>query len=183
MALTVTIAPLNGKIGLNKSQKFTATPSGAVADSTFAYKWFVNGVVQTGNEDAMFDYVGTSLGEKTIKVNVISHDKGLVETETAEASTKLTVEEPFGPEVDAVYVHPLPHRNSAYIWSGWWVMDEIDRLTNLGIDWKTAPSDSKYSLHLKVLAKMIVDYPEVDVQESRNGRIVHRSALEVGIIY
>ena len=360
MTLTVTIAPLNGKIGLNKSQKFTATPSGAVADSTFAYEWFVDGKVQTGKEDATFDYVGTSLGEKTLKVNVISRVEGSVETETAEASTKLTVElnkmtgvtaiasaqasvpmggpwtanvvvsgqpsgstveyewtngqlgnkaagtadssvpiklkctanvshagyepltltsnevtitvtkielpglvgdisvtpnqvkvsetykleavasvipdgatfafkwdtgettqavdvvallpgvithtcvitashpdyldsvltktataaveEPFGPEVDAVYVHPLPHRNSAYIRSGWWVMDEIDRLTNLGIDWKTAPSDSKYSLHLKVLAKMLVDYPEVDVQESRNGRIVHRSAFEVDIV-
>jgi hypothetical protein len=80
-------------------------------------------------------------------------------------------------------IHPLPCRNSAYIWVGWWVMDEIEKLTSEGKDWKDPPEDSKYKPHLAALAKMITDYPEVDVQESRHGRIVHRSALEHGIIY
>ncbi|QEG06304.1 capsid and scaffold protein [Shigella phage JK42] len=30
---------------------------------------------------------------------------------------------------------------------------------------------------------MMKDYPEVDVQESRNGYIIHKTALETGIIY
>ena len=80
-------------------------------------------------------------------------------------------------------IHPLPCRNSAYIWVGWWVMDEIEKLTNEGKDWKNPPEDSKYKPHLATLAKMITDYPEVDVQESRHGRIVHRSALDLGVIY
>lgn len=85
---------------------------------------------------------------------------------------------------DLIYVHPLPWRASAYIWAGWWVMDEIQKLTSEGKDWKTASwLDSPYHCHLAVLSKMLTDYPEVDVQESRNGRIVHRSALENGIIY
>ena len=57
-------------------------------------------------------------------------------------------------------------------------------MTLEGKDWKTAiEADTPYYCHLAVLAKMINDYPEVDVQESRNGRIVHRSALDTGIIY
>ena len=81
------------------------------------------------------------------------------------------------------YVHPLPVRNSAYIWCGWWVMDEIQKMTLAGQDWKTDDPDSPYYLHRYTLQKMITDYPEVDVQESRNGRVIHRTALEAGIIY
>ncbi|EMK4141246.1 hypothetical protein V8280_003987 [Escherichia coli] len=81
------------------------------------------------------------------------------------------------------YVHPLPHRTSAYIWCGWWVMDEIQKMTEEGKDWKTDDPDSKYYLHRYTLQKMMKDYPEVDVQESRNGYIIHKTALETGIIY
>lgn len=87
------------------------------------------------------------------------------------------------PEGELPYVHPLPHRTSAYIWCGWWVMDEIQKMTEEGKDWKTEDPDSKYYLHRYTLQKMMKDYPEVDVQESRNGYIIHKTALETGIIY
>lgn len=362
MALTVTLAPLNGKIGVKKTQKFTATPAGAAEGAILSYEWFVDGTVQAEQSEATFDYVASSLGEKTIKVTATAHVEGSDETETANAETKLTVEknkmtgitsvatadtptvpfqgaysakvvvsgqpagstithewnnsqlgdkaagtaittdpiklkctsivshedyddftivsnevtitvtkfelpglvvtvtalpltvkvgetyrvdcdgqssvgdsdyaykwdtgettqtvtftadalgtkvhtcevtatnanynpsiktgsvtvtveQGFDPAVDDVYVHPLPWRNSAYIWAGWWVMDEIEAITKAGGDWKNPPEDNRWKIHLQVLAKMLTDFPEVDVQESRNGRIVHRSALELGIIY
>lgn len=62
-------------------------------------------------------------------------------------------------------------------------MDEIQRMTVAGKDWKLDDPDSDYYLHRYTLAKMLDEYPEVDVQESRNGYIVHRTALEAGIIY
>ncbi|AHY25164.1 Hoc-like head decoration [Pectobacterium bacteriophage PM2] len=83
-----------------------------------------------------------------------------------------------------IFAYPLPWRSSVYIWCGWWVMDAIQKLTTEGKDWKIATKeDTPYHCHLTLLARLLVDYPEVDVQESRNGRIVHRSALEAGIIY
>lgn len=83
-----------------------------------------------------------------------------------------------------IYVHPLPWRESAYIWIGWWVMDEIQRITKEGKDWRLAtPDDSKYYCHIALLAKMLEDYDEVDVQESRNGYIIHHDQLSSGIIY
>lgn len=110
------------------------------------------------------------------------------EDASAESNEVIITVEEKNPEVPEecplIYVHPLPWRNSAYIWCGWWIMDAIESMTEQGKDWKTATKeDSKYYCHLNVLAKMLVDYPEVDVQESRNGYIVHRSALEAGIIY
>lgn len=82
------------------------------------------------------------------------------------------------------YIHPLDHRESAYIWAGWWVMREIEYATDKGIDWKKPDgTDLKYKCDLKTLAKMLTDYPNVEVQESRNGYILDRETLEVGIIY
>lgn len=87
-------------------------------------------------------------------------------------------------ECPIIYVHPLPQRQSAYIWCGWWVLDAMQKLTLEGKDWKTATKeDTPYYCHLAVLNWMVETYPDVDVQESRNGRIVHRSAIEHGIVY
>lgn len=149
-----------------------ATPPGA----TFEYRWDTSAT--TESIEAVAKFVGETSHSCTITCKHPDYEDSVLTKEVV-----VIVEEAFDPEVDAVYVHPLPHRNSAYIWAGWWVMDEIERLTREGKDWKNPPEDSKYKLHLKVLAKMITDYPEVDVQESRNGRIVHRTALELGIIY
>lgn len=104
-------------------------------------------------------------------------------TITATGQVQVTDKVAPEPEGELPYVHPLPHRTSAYIWCGWWVMDEIQKMTEEGKDWKTDDPDSKYYLHRYTLQKMMKDYPEVDVQESRNGYIIHKTALETGIIY
>lgn len=147
-------------------------------------------VPQDGAE-ATFSYVLKGpAGQKTIKVVAINTVPE-AEAETAEATTTITAEGQVQvtdkvapePEGELPYVHPLPHRTSAYIWCGWWVMDEIQKMTEEGKDWKTEDPDSKYYLHRYTLQKMMKDYPEVDVQESRNGYIIHKTALETGIIY
>jgi hypothetical protein len=82
------------------------------------------------------------------------------------------------------YIHPLDHRDSAYIWCGWWVMDEIERSFVEGVDWKNPDgTDLKYQCDLKTLSKMLTVYPNVEVQESRNGYFVNRAMLESGDIY
>ena len=104
-------------------------------------------------------------------------------TVTKTGNVTVTAKVAPAPKGELPYVHPLPHRTSAYIWCGWWVMDEIQKMTEEGKDWKTEDPDSKYYLHRYTLQKMMKDYPEVDVQESRNGYIIHKTALETGIIY
>ncbi|QYN80355.1 hypothetical protein [Kosakonia phage 305] len=82
------------------------------------------------------------------------------------------------------YIHPLDYKDSAFIWCGWWVMDEIERATALGLDWKTGTDPQlKYKCDLRTIAKMLNEHTNVEIQESRHGWIVTRNMLEFGIIY
>lgn len=111
-------------------------------------------------------------------VNITLQNGEVISIQTEDSSIKVNEK-----EVSNVYAHPLPHRNSAYIWVGWWVMEEIQRLTLDGKNWKLDFVGSKYEDHILILVNLLADYPELDVQESKNGRIIHKSALDLGIIY
>lgn len=185
MTTTLELIPVNSKLEKGNSLKYVATLSGAPVDAVTTYKWTIDGEVQPSTQN-FFDYFGTDLGMHSIEVEATTTAQDAT-TDIKAIQTMVEVIERADPadgECPIIYVHPLPWRASAYIWCGWWVMDEIEKLTWAGKDWKTVTADdSKYYCHLAVLAKMLTDYPEVDVQESRNGRIIHRSALEAGIIY
>lgn len=181
MNLTVTISAQSQTVKVGESYSATCGVTGQPSGATLAYKW------STGETTADISAVAQTEGNIALTCEVTAKAAGYEDAVKTSNVLNITVEaaEPVVPdECPILYVHPLPHRSSAYIWAGWWVMDAIQKLTEEGKDWKTATaSDTPYYCHLATLAKMIEDYPEVDVQESRNGRIVHRSALEAGIIY
>ncbi|WDS61730.1 highly immunogenic outer capsid protein [Cronobacter phage vB_Cdu_VP8] len=163
-----------------KAFTLKASATSAVSGVSFEYAW------NTGETGDTLTKTETSEGDKSYTVTVTAKAAGYDDaTETASKTVAVEKVEPEVPdECPLIYVHPLPQRSSAYIWCGWWVMREIEKLAKDGKDWKTATkADSPYYCHLNVLAKMLTDFPEVDVQESRNGYIVHRSALEYGVIY
>ncbi len=181
--VSVTLAPASINTPEGTPASFKATVAGAPAGATFAYSWKKDGSPVAGTTDTLV--VDTSAeGSQVIEVSVVvsATDYNPV---TVKKSGNVTITPKVAPEPEGElpYVHPLPVRNSAYIWAGWWVMDEIQKMTLEGKDWKTDDPDSNYYLHRYTLQKMVADYPEVDVQESRNGRIIHRSALDTGIIY
>lgn len=181
--VSVTLAPASINTPKGTPASFKATVAGAPAGATFAYSWKKDGSPVAGTTDTLV--VDTSAeGSQVIEVSVVvsATDYNPV---TVKKSGNVTITPKVAPEPEGElpYVHPLPVRNSAYIWCGWWVMDEIQKMTLAGQDWKTDDPDSPYYLHRYTLQKMITDYPEVDVQESRNGRVIHRTALEAGIIY
>lgn len=165
-------------VELGETYTVDAIASGGPADVTYTYNW------SGGGSGPFITVTADTLGPVTHECRVTASHPNY-NPQIVTKSTVVTVEDkpPVIPDDELDYIHPLPHRNSAYIWAGWWVMDEIEKLTNEGKDWKNPPEDSKYKPHLATLAKMITDYPEVDVQESRHGRIVHRSALDLGVIY
>lgn len=157
-----------------------ASVSPAIPGATLAYKWDDN------STEATRAITESTEGLKSYTCEVTASQSGFTNSvKSGNKSVTVAEAEPVVPEeCPLIYVHSLPVRNTAYIWCGWWVMDAIQKLTSESKDWKTATKeDTPYYCHLAVLAKMLSDYPEVDVQESRNGRIVHRSALEAGIIY
>ncbi|AXC34009.1 head outer capsid protein [Escherichia phage vB_EcoM_ASO78A] len=179
----VTLTPPSINVQQDASATFTANVTGAPEEAQITYSWKKDSSPVEGSTN-VYTVDTSSVGSQTIEVTAIvtatDYDS---KTITAEGQVQVTDKVAPEPEGELPYVHPLPHRTSAYIWCGWWVMDEIQKMTEEGKDWKTEDPDSKYYLHRYTLQKMMKDYPEVDVQESRNGYIIHKTALETGIIY
>lgn len=179
----VTLTPPSINVQQDASATFTANVTDAPEEAQITYSWKKDSSPVEGSTN-VYTVDTSSVGSQTIEVTVVvtatDYDS---KTITAEGQVQVTDKVAPEPEGELPYVHPLPHRTSAYIWCGWWVMDEIQKMTEEGKDWKTDDPDSKYYLHRYTLQKMMKDYPEVDVQESRNGYIIHKTALETGIIY
>ena len=181
--VSVNLTPTSINVPEGTPASFKADVVGAPSGATFAYSWKKDGSPVVGTTDTLAIDTSTE-GSQVIEVSVVvsATDYNPV-TVTKTGNVTVMAKVAPEPEGELPYVHPLPVRNSAYIWAGWWVMDEIQKMALAGQDWKTDAPDSPYYLHRYTLQKMITDYPEVDVQESRNGRIIHRTALESGIIY
>lgn len=179
----ITLTPPSINVQQDASATFTANVTDAPEEAQITYSWKKDSSPVEGSTN-VYTVDTSSIGSQTIEVTAIvtatDYDS---KTVTAEGQVQVTDKVAPEPEGELPYVHPLPHRTSAYIWCGWWVMDEIQKMTEEGKDWKTEDPDSKYYLHRYTLQKMMKDYPEVDVQESRNGYIIHKTALETGIIY
>ncbi|QBQ78742.1 PKD domain protein [Escherichia phage vB_EcoM_KAW3E185] len=179
----VTLTPPSINVQQDASAIFTANVTDAPEEAQIAYSWKKDSSPVEGSTN-VYTVDTSSIGSQTIEVTAtITATDYDSKTITAEGQVQVTDKVAPEPEGELPYVHPLPHRTSAYIWCGWWVMDEIQKMTEEGKDWKTEDPDSKYYLHRYTLQKMMKDYPEVDVQESRNGYIIHKTALETGIIY
>lgn len=179
----VTLTPPSINVQQDASATFTANVTDAPEEAQIEYSWKKDSSPVEGSTN-VYTVDTSSIGSQTIEVTatVTATD---YDSKTVKATGQVQVTDKVAPEPEGElpYVHPLPHRTSAYIWCGWWVMDEIQKMTEEGKDWKTEDPDSKYYLHRYTLQKMMKDYPEVDVQESRNGYIIHKTALETGIIY
>lgn len=179
----VTLTPPSINVQQDASATFTANVTDAPEEAQIAYSWKKDSSPVEGSTN-VYTVDTSSVGSQTIEVTAtVTATDYDSKTITAEGQVQVTDKVAPEPEGELPYVHPLPHRTSAYIWCGWWVMDEIQKMTEEGKDWKTDDPDSKYYLHRYTLQKMMKDYPEVDVQESRNGYIIHKTALETGIIY
>lgn len=182
---TISLSPPSVNTTVGETATLTASVTGAPGDTNIVYSWKKDNVAES-NSTNTYSIDTSSAGTHTIKVEaVLTKDNYTSKTISSTAEVVIAERTPIEPEGELPYVHPLPHRTSAYIWCGWWVMDEIQKMTEEGKDWKTDDPDSKYYLHRYTLQKMMKDYPEVDVQESRNGYIIHKTALEtgIGIIY
>lgn len=179
----VTLTPPSINVQQDASATFTANVTGAPEAAQITYSWKKDSSPVEGSTN-VYTVDTSSVGSQTIEVTAVVTATDY-DSKTVKAAGQVQVTDKVAPEPEGElpYVHPLPHRTSAYIWCGWWVMDEIQKMTEEGKDWKTEDPDSKYYLHRYTLQKMMKDYPEVDVQESRNGYIIHKTALETGIIY
>ncbi|ARW58161.1 head outer capsid protein [Serratia phage X20] len=177
---SVKITPVNPKVTVGDVTTFTATVTDSGTD-TVKYDWEVDGV--SSGSDSTLEVPGLVAGTTTVRVVVtLTPEEG--DPVEIEDTTILTIENKIIDTKNLKYIHPLDHRQSAYLWCGWWVMDEIEKASKEDIDWKN-PDDTelKYKVDLKTLAYMLETYPNVEVQESRHGYILNKEAIEAGYIY
>lgn len=71
-------------------------------------------------------------------------------------------------------VVPLGYRHTSFTWVGYWVIDEIKKNS----DWFTNYDSLKYKDEIETIVKAFNDFGEVDLMESRNGRILKVSDLK-----
>ena len=100
-------------------------------------------------------------------------------TEPEEPETPPT--EPEIPEEDVlkgIPCNPLPHRDSVFMDVGYWVVDDLFELEAQGEKWYEDPELSKYPKQAKQIATLLEQFENVEIQESRNGRILTREHFE-----
>lgn len=78
------------------------------------------------------------------------------------------------------YIHDLmPGRDAGFIWVGWWVIDEIYEANLDGFKWMDDPLNErfKYKCDLSNLVRGFSLWPDLEIQESRNGYILTKKDL------
>lgn len=182
MALSVVLAanPTSPEAGVQFA--VNATPSGAADGATYSYAWKVNNATVSGTGSGI-TYTSPTASSVKFDVTVTATVTGdTPSTETASGTLTVVVTAHDYGVVD--YYHILPQRDSVYYWLGWWVGDEIDKAVADGVDWSEPEAAGlKYAQQLRTVAKLINTFDNVEIQESRNGRIVGIDDIKNGKIY
>lgn len=139
----------------------------------------------SGEIETVLEVVSTEAGVSVFKFKpivgsyevVASVDSQLGQPVKLEAIT--TEKPPINPEEHGFGgFNPLPHRNSVYRSMGYWVIDEIVAMEKAGKPWYEDQSECKYPKDVALIAYLLDTYENVEIQESRNGRILGRADFE-----
>lgn len=87
-ALTITVSPATVTLNTGQSQLFTASPTGGSGVYT-SYQWYVNGIAQTGQTGATFNYSPATTGTYTITATV-TDSSGQASPQSTTATTTVT---------------------------------------------------------------------------------------------
>ena len=155
------------------------TPLGS---SSATFSWTKNGVAtsDTGNsvEDTATN-AGTVAWACTVTIKADGYDDA-----TVSANTSVTITAPDYDTGTVDYYHILPQRNSVFYQVGWWVMDLIQECVANGVDWTDPDTNKlKYADELRTVAKLVNEFDNVEIQESRNGWILGKDRIKSGKIY
>lgn len=173
---------ITGSTKLNVGE--TLNLQASILDEYTEVKWEFKGeVVSSETTYTKESVTEEDAGEYTVTFT-------LEDSETAIGTTTVTIikEEPEPdpepepePEPELEYeVYPLEHRNSGFIWIGWWELDQVIKAKEDGEKWQDKLADFTYTRSLKAINKWLTEKPdsEIEVQESRNGYILNREFFE-----
>lgn len=133
------------------------------------YQWYKNDQVIQNETSATLNITGTQHGDLDKYYAKATVAGQTVQTRTAiVANTKATAK---------YYIHPLPARKAAFMWIGFWVLDEIEQAEKRGINWLADYEKLKYSDVIETIASGMNLFDVVELMESRNGYIIKSSDL------
>lgn len=177
IVLNVVITPNKVKVG--EEYEVEAIVTGGPTGKTVKYSW------NNGQSTAKFKVTAEEVGDVKYECTITVDAENYL-TFTTKSSHSVAVEK-ASPEYEegcTKYIHPLDHRESAYLWQGWWVMKEIEAAVEKGIDWKNPDeTELNYKCDLKTIAYMLDKFPNIEIQESKNGYILNKATIESGYIY
>lgn len=152
-----------------------------------SYAWYHNGeIVSTVKDLLLYTDDIEKYGDYELHTTITGD---LFETTTVVTKTKVVDKfVPPEPELDDCrrYIHdlnPAPFmfggRDEGYIMVGWWVIDEIRKALSEGFDWMSDPENDRfrYKCELKTLVWGFGEWPDLEIQESRDGYILGRADL------
>lgn len=155
---------------------FTPEPDSTQADEyNITYQWKNTAGDISGETNSTLtinpvDFEDADTYKVVATLNKTGGGAGVVESMEKQVAV-VTVTHP--PYESAWEVHPLKYRDSSFTWVGYWVIDEINSNPN----WYDNPSELKYADEVKTLLAAFDEHGEVEIQESRNGRIIKMSDL------
>lgn len=139
------------------------------ASDTVVYNWYKDGSA-----------VGTHGNELTLMFNDATDSKIWYTAEVGEHHKQSNIVYMVGTSqaTDHRYIHPLPHRETSFVYVGYWVIDQIIECNEKGIDWvKTPNSCPKYKDDIRTVVAAMAKYGDTLCLESRNGRVMIGSLL------
>lgn len=173
LVATLTVTPEEGKVGHPIVAKIEVTDK--EDGSAISYKW------DSGETTSSITVTPDEEGSKLFKCEVTSKKTNFTDAKISRSKTIQVVDDTPEPIEGDFHIWPLPHIKAAFMYGSWWSLDEIQRATKEGKDWKT--ESLKYQNEIDGYKKILQDYETIMIQESRNGRIIDREKLESGLIY
>lgn len=142
---------------------------------TLEYEWKIdNIVVSTAETYSLEDAINQTI---TLTVGINSEFYNQY-SETLEAIINIVSEgslEGFIPEgVNIKSFTTLEHRKTAFLQVGYWVLDELQRLNQSGGQLERS---NRYFDDIVTLQYLMSVFPNIEVQESRNGKIIDKDQL------
>ena len=169
--VNITTQPKNRVINTTFPIRLTCKGEPTVTGAVVTYQWYKDGVVipQTATVITTTDTLQIPFGEVVYGAGLYTC---LVTSSNTSKFTKpawLFISD--ASQAESKYVHPLPHRETSFMYVGYWVIDEIKRQVSLGHDWIQSYNDTKYPRDIETIVYALKTYGESLCLESRNGRI------------
>lgn len=151
----------------------TATPTEQL-DYTLTSQWTKDGSPISGATSLTYSKTGVVIADTGVYAISNRIQRLSVNIGSASVSTLINLTVTANVLESKWYVVPLDYRDTSFTWIGYWVLDEI----RSNSDWFTNYQTLKYKDEIETIVKAFNDYGEVELMESRNGRILKVSDLK-----